>query len=487
MASHKPVAPGRSPSRRDAPAPSRVTRDLRTRAQTLRDEERARPPLSQQRSVAETVWSGGGVTLSPASHRRGVDFSGSASEDVSHMLTRDRAKKHASESQLVSGKRGGGGQGNGGARGTGALRPQKTSPKKARNKHAEREPLGQAWSERIAHFLALGDAERTPAAIDAAHRLMVKCRFFKKYDEHQQKQLVQIARHHHVRKHQTVFKQDDIPDAVYLIIKGRCAIYKSQGEMRKLLTHHGVFDTVGGIYHLDERLRRSVTVEVNNDRTEGPLEGLDSHDDAAEFIMFEREPLDALTAQWKAQEEYNKATFLRTGIPVLKCVHPSVMPGLSPHFEKVLVPKDTVIYRQQDEATCFYFVWEGELQVVRRCDLLQATNSTAETPSPLKGALGSSIAGPDIEDRQPRRRSKSLQLAVLRRGEFFGEVEMFNDIPRTSTVIATTACTLLVVQKQTLSGDVFPAILLENLFRYGRCTSVHTKSPCYTLFTELSH
>ena len=471
MATHKPVAPGRSPSRRDAPAPSRVTRDLRTRAQTLLHEERARPPLSQQRSVAETVWGGGGVTLSPASHRRGVDFSGSASGDVSHMLTRDRAKKLASEPQLVSGKRG----------------PQKARPKVARNKQAEREPKAQAWNERIAHFLALRDAERTPAAIDAAHRLMVKCQFFQKYDEHQQKQLVQIARHHRVGNHQTVFKQDDSPDAVYLIIKGRCAIYKSQGEMRKLLTHHGVFDTVGGIYHLDERLRRSVTAEVNNERTERPLESLDSHDDAAEFIMFEREPLDALTAKWKAQEEYNKATFLSTEIPVLKCVHPSVIPGLSPHFEKVLVPKDTVIYRQQDEATCLYFVWEGELQIVRRCDLLQATNSTAETSSPLKGALGSSIAGPDIEDRQPRRLSKSLQLAVLRKGEFFGEVEMFNDIPRTSTVVATTACTLLVVQKQTLSGDVFPAILLENLFRYGRCTSVHTKSPFYTLFTEVSH
>jgi hypothetical protein len=103
--------------------------------------------------------------------------------------------------------------------------------------------------------------------------------------------------------------------------------------MRKLLAHLEVFDTVGGLYHLDERQRRAVTAEVSSE--------------SAEFVVLDRPTLDALAAEWKAQEEGEKAAFLCEEIPVFNGVQPAVMAGLAPYFEKIQVPKDTVVYRQQ--------------------------------------------------------------------------------------------------------------------------------------------
>jgi CRP-like cAMP-binding protein len=96
------------------------------------------------------------------------------------------------------------------------------------------------------------------------------------------------------------------------------------------------------------------------------------------------------------------------------------------------VPKDTMVYKQQDEATCLYFVWEGELQVVRRLDLQH--KSLDQWSNESSSLLQRDSGGKGMGDAPPRKCSKSVQLAVLRKGEFFGEVEVFNDIPRTSTV-----------------------------------------------------
>jgi len=66
-----------------------------------------------------------------------------------------------------------------------------------------------------------------------------------------------------------------------------------------------------------------------------------------------------------------------------------------------------------------------------------------------------------------RKLSKSFEIAVLKKGEFFGEVEIFNDIARTHNALALTPCSLLVLQKQTMSGETLPQKMLESIFRYA--------------------
>ena len=292
-------------------------------------------------------------------------------------------------------------------------------------------------------------------------RVQVKFRFFDRYKESQRLELARIARHVNFEHRQALFRQDDNPDGLYLVLSGRCAIYKSQGEMRKLVTQMQVHDTVGGIFHLDERQRRAVTAEVSSPA-------------GADFIFLERDALDYLTGEWKAHDEYEKASFLCSEIPVFNSVPSSVLSQLSHYFEKIQVPEDTIVYRQQDEAVCMYFVWEGELEMLRRFDLIQQRASNASKTPPAGSAMkfgnGQATGSPErggAMAEAPRKCSKSVQIAVVKKGEFFGEVEVFNDIPRTSAVVTSRACTLLALQKQTLSGDVLPTNLIENIFRYG--------------------
>jgi hypothetical protein len=168
--------------------------------------------------------------------------------------------------------------------------------------------------------------------VSAALDLVAKYPFFDNFSDKQKGQLVRIAEYHKVSQGLALFKQDDHPDAVYLLISGLCAVYKSQGEMRKLLAHLEVYDTAGGLYHLDERRRRAVTVEVHRD---------------AEFLVMDRNSLDILAAEWKVEEEREKASFMCDEIPVFNGVQPAVVVGLAPYFDKIQVPKDTVVYRQQ--------------------------------------------------------------------------------------------------------------------------------------------
>lgn len=233
--------------------------------------------------------------------------------------------------------------------------------------------------------------------------IVVKYPFFKEFTEQQKIQLIKMAQYRRVTQGNALFKQDDHPDAVYLVLSGRCAVYKSQGEMRKLLAHLEVFDTVGGLYHLDERQRRAVTAEVSSE--------------SAEFVVMDRTTLDPLAAEWKAQEEWEKAAFLCEEIPVFNGVQQAVMAGLAPYFEKIQVPKDTVVYRQQvhalhmhaecghvqvhfershfraiqEEAVSIFFVWEGELQMLRRFDLQQLVSLFATQP-PHSRAFSFSIS-----------------------------------------------------------------------------------------------
>ena len=65
-----------------------------------------------------------------------------------------------------------------------------------------------------------------------------------------------------------------------------------------------------------------------------------------------------------------------------------------------------------------------------------------------------------------KKQSKSVQVAVVRRGEYFGEVEVFNDIPRGAAVIALSDCRLLTLSRQSLI-EAMPQTVLDSMYRYS--------------------
>jgi CRP-like cAMP-binding protein len=209
-------------------------------------------------------------------------------------------------------------------------------------------------------FLQIPSDSRTEEDIDEFLKSALRFKFFSAYTNVQQRQLAKLARLRTGEHDEVLFKQEESPDGIYLVVNGRCALYKMQGDVKKLIVMAGQGDSVGDLTHLDERMRRSCTAQISSDH-------------GAQLIMFGRTELDALSQKWRIAEEKAKTDFILQGVPVLNGVQRELVASLSPCFEKMHVPKDSIIYRQQDEASAIYFVWEGEVQLVKRIDLVKVS------------------------------------------------------------------------------------------------------------------
>lgn len=93
-------------------------------------------------------------------------------------------------------------------------------------------------------------------------------------------------------------------------------------------------------------------------------------------------------------------------------------------IERVRVPIGSLIVRMHGEGNAMYLILDGEVQVSR-------TGGSRETA-----------------------------LARLETGEFFGEMCLFDDEPRSANVVANRACTLLKITKQAFDSmvETHPAI-----------------------------
>lgn len=65
----------------------------------------------------------------------------------------------------------------------------------------------------------------------------------------------------------------------------------------------------------------------------------------------------------------------------------------------------------------------------------------------------------------PKKISRSVQVGVLKQGEFFGEVEVFNETPRASAVLTTQDSILLALSKTWL--EAVPPTFLDAIYRYS--------------------
>lgn len=312
----------------------------------------------------------------------------------------------------------------------------------------------QDFRSAIEQHLSIDPGERTDRQVRQFIEKVGHYKFFHNYSDSQQQQLGQIATFALAKKDDVLFKQDDTPDRLYLVVAGRVSLYKVQGEIKKVTGMAASGDSFGDLSHLDEKHKRSCYAQVLSD---------DVH-----LIVFEREDLDLLAHEWRASEEGLKTEFISKSLPVLNSVPREQLFGIASMFERVKVSKDTVIYRQQDDASAIYFIWEGSVQVIKRIDLVKVTKKG--------GGKGGGLGSMDARRSEhasinyeiptgPRRMSKSIQMGSLSPGEYFGEVEVFNEIPRTSATISTTDCVLLVLNK--VSIDQMPSTFLDAMYRYS--------------------
>ena len=114
---------------------------------------------------------------------------------------------------------------------------------------------------------------------------------------------------------------------------------------------------------------------------------------------------------------------LLRGVPIFAPLPPAVLEAFAAALEEVQVPAGEVVFLRGDAGDRFYVVVGGEVEV-------------------------------ELERREP---------VVLGRGDFFGEIALLDNVPRTATVRARTA-----VKAYALPGDVFVAAVTAEL---GSATS----------------
>lgn len=116
--------------------------------------------------------------------------------------------------------------------------------------------------------------------------------------------------------------------------------------------------------------------------------------------------------------EYNKQLIFS----VFRDLPPQEVTAVAGRLSPVQVPAGTVVVRQGAPADKFFIIVEGELEVIREDDGVSRT------------------------------------LATLRKGQFFGEMAILRDLPRTASVRALTPATLLAMER-----DDFRALVAQSL------------------------
>ena len=260
--------------------------------------------------------------------------------------------------------------------------------------------------------------------------------FLQKYSPIQKRQLAAVVRMKQLQMDETLFSQENSPDALYCIIDGQCQLFKMQGDVKKILAYAGPGDSVGDLSQLDERCRRSISAQCVSD--------------VCYLMQFLKADLDSLVVQWRIDEEEQKTQFILKSVPILQCISQGILEHLSPYFDKFEVPKDTVIYHQQDEASAMYFIWEGQVELIKKIDIVKSSKSEPSAIAKIKR----------VEV------TRSMSVAILNPGEYFGEIEVINNSLRYSAAISRTKCILLSLSKTSLA-DSMPSSFLDSLFRYS--------------------
>jgi len=211
-------------------------------------------------------------------------------------------------------------------------------------------------------------------------------------DKNLRDSLISRVQHRHFEPGQTILQQGDPAQAFYILLKGNVDVFRSDdgAEPHKIdrLSEGDFFGEIGLLYEVP----RTATVRVEENR---PAEVLViDHDTFADFVIKSDLTADEIAAIVK-QRLIN--INLANALPSLS---PQEIYRVSPRFEILDFDPEEIIIRQGAAADKFYILTDGRV-----------------------GVLYESPNGP-------------CALEWLEPGEYFGEIGLLRDRPRTATVRA---------------------------------------------------
>jgi len=122
------------------------------------------------------------------------------------------------------------------------------------------------------------------------------------------------------------------------------------------------------------------------------------------------------------------------GLPLFAEFNETEMEGALDLMETVEYPEGESIVKQDEMGDCMYVLVRGSARVVHRRD------------------------------------GKEIELAVLKVGDFFGELALVDSGPRSADVVTLTPCTLLTIERAALRAiaGVYPKAAFKLLIALGR-------------------
>jgi len=122
------------------------------------------------------------------------------------------------------------------------------------------------------------------------------------------------------------------------------------------------------------------------------------------------------------------------GLPLFAEFNETEMEGALDLMETVEYPEGESIVKQDEMGDCMYVLVKGSARVVHRRD------------------------------------GKEIELAVLKVGDFFGELALVDSGPRSADVVTLTPCTLLTIERAALRAiaGVYPKAAFKLLIALGR-------------------
>ncbi|MBC7790839.1 MAG: peptidase domain-containing ABC transporter, partial [Anaerolineae bacterium] len=195
-----------------------------------------------------------------------------------------------------------------------------------------------------------------------------------------------------------IVREGEVGDAYYILLSGRARLVKSGDNGEEIsLNALRPGDTFGEIGLLDHA-RRTATVRASSD---------------VEVLKLDKSVFDALVKSRPEIRQYvelqikhrHLQAFFREFTPFAELPGDAIQ-ALVAALEPVNIAEGELVFRQGDEPGPMYIVEEGRLRVF-------------------------------TEDGRRR------NVAYLRKGDFFGEVSAFSDVPRAESVEALNSCRLL--------------------------------------------
>ncbi|OMJ72715.1 hypothetical protein SteCoe_28782 [Stentor coeruleus] len=255
-----------------------------------------------------------------------------------------------------------------------------------------------------------------------------ECLFFQHLTERTANEVRKKLRTININKGDTIFKQNDPGDCLYLVAKGLVEVYKNGIEFIDII---GPKNTIGE-GALENNCLRNATLIAKT---------------PVSLLVLKNDDYNDIVRRQKHKERFDMIEYLKS-IPLFCTFYGSKLERIAWNLFPMQYKKNQIIYSINDEPMNFYIIRQGSIKMEKTVSLK------------LKSRMP---CGYKSEKFFIRERTYLKVLRECFNGDFFGEEEIVKGIIRSCKVVCTSDDTILWLLNKDLFLSVFSEKDIENM------------------------